>query len=163
VVLFPAPGGSVRIRIFPASRTWGNNIHANDQERKLCVNHERNNQIETSTSRLHLKRYALMFSPQRFVDPLYTWRGWDLETGQGLLSLLVLWGAVTGIYPSPWFTADSILDRTKRKQRGKTEARKRSKMKTLDQKLKELSSERQKKIETRTARLLAEETTRRAL
>lgn len=40
---------------------------------------------------------------------------------------------------------------------------KRLKMKTLDEKLKELSSKRQKKIEARTARLLAEEMTRRAL
>ena len=39
----------------------------------------------------------------------------------------------------------------------------RSKMKVLDEKLKELRSKRRKKIESRTARLVAEETTRRPL
>jgi hypothetical protein len=100
VVLFPAPGGSVRIRIFPASRTWGNNIHANDQERKLCVNHERNNQIETSTSRLHLKRYALMFSPQQFVDPLYTWKAGTLKQGKACFRFSFCGGRSLGSTPA---------------------------------------------------------------
>lgn len=61
------------------------------------------------------------------------------------------------------FTGRLYMDRTKRKERRKDGPRKRLKMKTQDKKLRELGSERRKKIAARTARLLAKEMTRRAL